>query len=64
MIPAGDSNHLIVPNAAQGTIWWMLAPTVASNYRPLVNVDGNVISWSPRPYVTDPVAATLFYGVF
>ncbi len=63
-IPAGDANQLTVPNASQGTIWWMIVPNVASNYRPLITVSGNVIRWSPRPYVTDLVASTLLYGVY
>lgn len=63
-IPAGDSGQLTVQNASQGQVWWMILPNVASSYRPTVAVNGNVISWTPRAFVTDPVAVTLFYGVY
>ena len=63
-IPADDRNQLTVPNASQGKIWWLIAPNVASSYRPTVTVNGNIISWTPRPFVTNPVAVTLFYGVY
>jgi len=65
-IPAGSIGSVTVPNADQGNVWYALYIPLNSGkyYRPVMSVNGGVISWAPSTLGLPAVDLSILYGVY